>query len=65
MRRLDLIEARVARLEKRGPLQLVGGVGFEAECVLIRHELAFTHMQVAAFLGLPLPDDLPDDWGMR
>ena len=65
MRRLDVIEARVAKLEKRGQLQLIGGVNFEAERALIRHELAFTHMQVAAFLGLPLPDDLPDDWGMR
>ena len=35
MRRLDLIEARVARLEKRGQLQVVGGADFETERALI------------------------------
>jgi hypothetical protein len=63
--RLDLIEARVAKLEKRRQLQVVGGETFETEGACIRHELAVMDVQVATFFGIPIPD-LPDDfWGMR
>jgi hypothetical protein len=60
-KRLDLIEARVA---KRRQLQ-VGGETFETERACIRHELAVADVQLATFFGIPIPD-LPDDfWGMR
>lgn len=65
-KRLDLIEARVARLEKRGQFQLVGGADFETEFGHVKHELARMNIALTAFLGIPIPDDLPDDLlGMR
>jgi hypothetical protein len=65
-KRLDLIEARIAKLEKRRQLQMVGGGGVEADIAHVRHELAFMGIAVAGFLGLPIPDNLPDDLlGMR
>jgi hypothetical protein len=64
-KRLDLIEARVAKLEKRRQLQVVGGETFETERACMRHELAVMDVQVATFFGIPIPD-LPDDfWEMR
>ena len=64
-KRLDLIEARVVKLEKRRQLQVVGGETFETEGACIRHELAVMDVQVATFFGIPIPD-LPDDFlGMR
>ena len=66
MRRLDLIEARVAKLEKRHQLRVVGGDSAEADIAHVRHELALMDIAVAGFFGLPIPDDLPDDLhGMR
>ena len=64
-KRLDLIEARVVKLEKRRQLQVVGGETFETEGACIPHELAVMDVQVATFFGIPIPD-LPDDLlGMR
>ena len=64
-KRLDLIEARVAKLEKRRQLQVVGGETFETERACMRHELAVMDVQVATFFGIPIPDLRDDFWGMR
>ena len=64
--RLDAIETRVTRLEKRHHLRkVVGGDSVEADIAYVKRELALMDIAVAGFFGIPIPD-LPDDFeGMR